>query len=189
MGSVTSVPLRTLIAFTLQISDNLAAELLTKELGLRTVGSGTTAAGTAATIAVMSRLSVPTAGIVMVDGSGLDRGNRLTCRALAAVAARAREPGSRSLAGLLPAAGAGTSMQGRVAAKGGYLTDVIGLAGLLDGERDYEFAFLANSRLSPRPIDDIDGFAEALAAVPAFDASGLVPKPEPPRLPVAAIRS
>ncbi len=101
MGSVTSVPLRTLIAFTLQISDNLAAELLTKELGVRTVGSGTTAAGTAATMAVMSRLGMPTAGVVMVDGSGLDRGNRLTCRALAArrgACARTRAAVTRGVA-------------------------------------------------------------------------------------------
>jgi D-alanyl-D-alanine carboxypeptidase/D-alanyl-D-alanine-endopeptidase (penicillin-binding protein 4) len=131
-------------------------------------------------MADMQRLGVPTAGVVMNDGSGLDRGNRMTCRALASVAGRARQPGPRSLAGLLPAAGDGTSVQGRVTAKGGYLDDVIGMAGLLDGDRGFDFAFLANGRLSPQPGADLIGFAETLARVPAVDASDVVPPPDPP---------
>jgi D-alanyl-D-alanine carboxypeptidase/D-alanyl-D-alanine-endopeptidase (penicillin-binding protein 4) len=177
IGAVTSQPLRTIVTAMLGVSDNFVAEMLTKELDVHAGGAGTTNGGTAVTLDVLRSFGVPTAGIVMHDGSGLDRGDRATCRALASVANLGREHAVDGLAAALPRAADGTPIAGRVVAKGGYLEEVIGLAGLIDVNRPLQFAFLANGGLSAHPGDDIVGFALALGAVPASDESALVPPP------------
>jgi D-alanyl-D-alanine carboxypeptidase/D-alanyl-D-alanine-endopeptidase (penicillin-binding protein 4) len=180
VGSVTSQPLRTIVAAMFRVSDNFVAEMLTKELDVHSGGAGTTNGGTAVTLDVLRSFGVPTAGIVMHDGSGLDRGDRATCRALASVATLAREQAVDGLAAALPRAADGTPIAGKVVAKGGYLEEVIGLAGLIDVNRPLQFAFLANGGLSAHPSDDIVGFAVTLGAVPTTDESALVPSPLSP---------
>ena len=54
--------------------------MLTKEIGLHVSKAGTTAAGVAAITATLKELGVPLAEGALKDGSGLDRGNRVTCR-------------------------------------------------------------------------------------------------------------
>jgi D-alanyl-D-alanine carboxypeptidase/D-alanyl-D-alanine-endopeptidase (penicillin-binding protein 4) len=76
---VTSPPLKAIVASMLSSSDNLTAELLTKELGVKTANAGTTATGMPATTAKLRELGVPIADGALKDGSGLDRGNRITC--------------------------------------------------------------------------------------------------------------
>lgn len=77
--AVPSLPVRDLVAQMLTFSDNNTAELLTKELGHATTGSGTTEDGTAATLEALAEAGLPTDGVELVDGSGLDAGNRATC--------------------------------------------------------------------------------------------------------------
>ena len=62
VGSVTSQPLRTIVGYMLAVSDNLAAEMLTKELGARLRNEGSTTAGVAAVHDALARLGVPIGG-------------------------------------------------------------------------------------------------------------------------------
>ena len=79
---------------------------------------------------------VPMAGVQIVDGSGLDRGNRLTCHALVAVLAHG---GAALQAGLAVAGKTGTlddtftnsPVKGRLRAKTGTLTGVKSLTGVV----------------------------------------------------------
>ncbi len=186
VGTMTSQPLTTILGWMLRTSDNLSAELLTKELGLKEGGQGTTAAGVAAIQATLRGLGVNLDGQTMIDGSGLDRGNRLTCRILASVVGLVARPDLKVLRDLLPPAtraGAGD----RVRAKGGYLTDVTGLAGLVEGQGQLTFAFLANGGVPPAANAELARFLAPLTAYrppdPATDAFVPVPAAlgSPPR--------
>jgi D-alanyl-D-alanine carboxypeptidase/D-alanyl-D-alanine-endopeptidase (penicillin-binding protein 4) len=85
LASVQSPPLTTVLGEMLRESDNLAAEMLVKELGYRFGRGGTWAAGTAVIHAALAGAGVPLDGVVQVDGSGLDRLDRVPCRTLAAI--------------------------------------------------------------------------------------------------------
>jgi D-alanyl-D-alanine carboxypeptidase/D-alanyl-D-alanine-endopeptidase (penicillin-binding protein 4) len=87
----------------LLVSDNNAAEDLTKEIGLKVAGQGTTAAGTAASIAHLQALGLWSDALKVNDGSGLDDGDRLSCDALVGLLDKAG-PDS-TLAKGLPVAG------------------------------------------------------------------------------------
>jgi serine-type D-Ala-D-Ala carboxypeptidase/endopeptidase (penicillin-binding protein 4) len=91
--------------------------------------------------------------MVAVDGSGLDRGDRLTCGLLQRVLATAGESGP--LAQGLPQAGRngtlfrrflGTPAAGKVRAKTGSLEGVVGLSGFVSAQagRTLAFSLLAN---------------------------------------------
>ena len=151
-------------------SDNLIAEILTREVGLAVEGSGTTEAGTAAVLATLRALDVAVEGVAMNDGSGLDRGNQSTCRTLGAVLAlRTRDKFAAMDEGLAVAGRTGTlhrrlkgtDLEGRLRAKTGSLRDVAGLVGVLEG------------RSGGRPP-----LAFALVANGAFGATGGVPLQE-----------
>jgi D-alanyl-D-alanine carboxypeptidase/D-alanyl-D-alanine-endopeptidase (penicillin-binding protein 4) len=175
VASVTSKPLRDILAAMLDTSDNLTAEMLTREVGVVHSAQGTTAAGTAAILDTLRRMGVPLDGVVMDDGSGLDRSDRLTCRALVGALALADRPGFDVLSWSLPAAGIEH-------AKGGYLDGVTGLAGFLDVERPLRFAVLLNGNLSAKPNDDLQRFVNALEAAPRLPpADELVPWPRAPQ--------
>jgi D-alanyl-D-alanine carboxypeptidase/D-alanyl-D-alanine-endopeptidase (penicillin-binding protein 4) len=66
-------------------SDNFAAEALLKALGAHELGRGTSAAGARVVRRELQERGVPLAGVRIVDGSGLSRGDRLTAEALAAL--------------------------------------------------------------------------------------------------------
>ena len=66
----------------LRESDNGTSELLVKEIGLQVAGEGSTAAGTRVVLETLRLLGLPTVGVKVVDGSGLDPGNSVTCRLL-----------------------------------------------------------------------------------------------------------
>ena len=91
--------------------------------------------------AKLAELGLPTAGTTLVDGSGLDRGNRTTCNLLAAVVDLGAQPEFTALWDGLPVAGGsgtladvlrGTPLDGKLRAKTGSLNGVSGLAGLVD---------------------------------------------------------
>jgi D-alanyl-D-alanine carboxypeptidase/D-alanyl-D-alanine-endopeptidase (penicillin-binding protein 4) len=136
VAEVVSPPLRAELREILLESDNTAMELLTKELGYKTSGTGSTAAGVAAVRAALAADGSPLAGFVNVDGSGLSRQDRVTCALLLDVLQRAGPNGL--LVQDLPVAGRsgtladelnGTAAAGRVYAKTGTLNGVKALSG------------------------------------------------------------
>ena len=185
--SIDSPPLTEIVAEILQNSDNMAAEMLVKEMSTGPGNPGSTTAGLAV---VVDRLG-QTAGIaaedvVMVDGSGLDRGNKATCEALQRVVAQ----GPAALAAGLPVAGRngtlfrrflGTPAAGRVWAKTGSLQGVTGLSGYVTGTANGNVAFtlLANDLPSMSVGAGMqDRVVKVLAAFPRAPSPGeLEPKP------------
>lgn len=136
--SISSADLSNEVDQMLNVSDDTAAELFTKELGYQQDHSGTTAAGTAAIRADLAADGLPVDQMVNVDGSGLDRDDRASCELLADALRRA---GTTSvLAKGLPIAGKtgtlarsliGTPAEGRVIAKTGNLDNVVSLSGFV----------------------------------------------------------
>jgi D-alanyl-D-alanine carboxypeptidase/D-alanyl-D-alanine-endopeptidase (penicillin-binding protein 4) len=155
-------------------SDNGSAELLTKELGVRDSGVGSTAAGVAAVTKALRAEDVPLDGTVQFDGSGLADDDRATCAAVQTLLDR-HGPAS-PFAASLPVAGqtgtlaerfVGTPLAGRLHAKTGTLNQATALVGYLDtlqGARA-SFAFLMNLP-APHVIsaDDV-GLEEELAGI------------------------
>jgi D-alanyl-D-alanine carboxypeptidase/D-alanyl-D-alanine-endopeptidase (penicillin-binding protein 4) len=135
---IQSPPLAAEVESMLRISDDTAAELLTKELGYVASESGTTSAGTAAVRSALQSDGLPVNQLVNLDGSGLDRGDRVTCSLLDDALVRAGASGV--LAQGLPIAGKtgtlihrliGTSAAGRLEGKTGTLEDVATLSGFI----------------------------------------------------------
>ena len=155
IAAVTSPALKAIVGSMLASSDDLTAEMLTKELGVHASKQGTTAAGVAAVTAKLKELGVPLADGALKDGSGLDRGNHVTCANLVAALALAERPGLSTLHdGLAIAAQNGTlfdqfvdtPLAGNLRAKTGTLDGVTGLAGTLDLGRQLRFAFIENGQ-------------------------------------------
>jgi len=174
--AVDSAALGDVVGVTLTQSDNLAAELLTKELGHRFGGAGTTAAGLGVVRAALANLRLPTEGVTMVDGSGLDRADRATCQVLLRAVERGGPSGT--IAKGLPVAGtsgtlihryAGTPLAGRLRAKTGTLSGAAAFTGWLAAgqNRQLAFSFLVNgvgSDAEGRALED--RVAAALATYP-----------------------
>ena len=136
LAHVVSPPLGAELGEILRESDNTAMELLTKELGLKERGTGSTAAGLAAVRADLAGDGFSLRGFVNADGSGLSRSDRVTCALLVDVLERAGPDGL--LVRDLPVAGRsgtlidelrGTVAAGRVHAKTGTLDGVKALSG------------------------------------------------------------
>jgi D-alanyl-D-alanine carboxypeptidase/D-alanyl-D-alanine-endopeptidase (penicillin-binding protein 4) len=178
VASVTSQPLRTIVRWMLLTSNNMTAEMLTKELGMRLRGAGTTSTGVAMVQAALRDLGVSLDGQTMVDGSGLDRGNRLTCRILVDVVNLGDRPGLKVLRETLPGGG-NAAPDGRIHAKGGYLTDVTGLAGVVDRDMPLRFAFLANGGVPKTANRDLAAFSAVLDTYqpPANVPDSVIPLP------------
>jgi D-alanyl-D-alanine carboxypeptidase/D-alanyl-D-alanine-endopeptidase (penicillin-binding protein 4) len=137
-------------------SDNTTAELLTKELGRARSGVGSTAAGVVAAREALAAAGLPVEGVAVVDGSGLDRSNKLTCDFLVALLDRAGPTSiiAASLAvggrtGTLIDRFVGSAASGALRAKTGSLRNTRSLAGYVDGAatgttRTLSFAYIAN---------------------------------------------
>ena len=150
LATLPSPPMSIVVGRMLRESDNTAAELLTKELGHRFGGGGSTDAGVGVTRSTLTTLGLPIDHLAIVDGSGLDRSNRVTCEDVLASLVRGKGP----LAGALPVAGRdgtlaqrllGTPAAGRVAAKTGSLEGVVALSGwATSGNEPLAFSLLLN---------------------------------------------
>jgi len=136
---LSSPPLAQVLGEILRQSDNTGAELITKELGRdANPATPTTAAGVAAIEADITADGLPVAGLHMVDGSGLDRSDRVTCQLILAVLQRSGPNGAIGQG--LPVAGKtgtlfqrmnGTPAAGRLRAKTGTLDGVSALSGFV----------------------------------------------------------
>ena len=191
VASVQSPPLHDVVASFIRVSDNLGGEMMTRELGVRAASQGTTAAGTQAIADKLRELGVPVKGLTLVDGSGLDRGNRVTCQTLVSALALGARPEFRAIWDGLAVAGQsgtledelrGSPLTGTLRGKTGSLQGVTGLAALIDQGRAVSFAFLAAG-----PFEESGGIAirarvaEIVGRFPdAPAADQLVPMPVAP---------
>lgn len=154
LAAIDSPPLVELLARLLAASDNQIGELVLKEIGRATGGGGSTAAGAAAVEQKLPSLAPVDAGLDVVDGSGLDPTNQVTCDDLAEVL-DATGGLEGELGPLLATAGKsgtlagrfrGGPAEGRLHAKTGSLGQVTALAGFVELPEDgtATFAFVAN---------------------------------------------
>jgi D-alanyl-D-alanine carboxypeptidase/D-alanyl-D-alanine-endopeptidase (penicillin-binding protein 4) len=182
LARVTSPPLSQIVERTLEVSDNEAAEVLSRHVGLATSHEGSFAAGARGALDVLGALGVATDGARVYDGSGLSRDDLLDPDTLSAVlqaAGAVGHPELRAVVTGLPVAGFNGSLtyrfederlgRGAVRAKTGTLSGVTGLAGTVT-DRDGNpmvFALLADrvalvDTLDAR--DALDAVTSALAA-------------------------
>jgi D-alanyl-D-alanine carboxypeptidase/D-alanyl-D-alanine-endopeptidase (penicillin-binding protein 4) len=156
VASVSSAPLGEIVQRTLAVSDNQAAEVLARHVGLAEKQEGSFEAGAAAVLSVLRGLGVPVTGDRLYDGSGLSRKDVLrtdTLNAVVRLAASREHPELREVLTGLPVAGFTGSLtyrfaqgpaaaRGRVRAKTGTLTGVHGLAGVADDASGARMAFV-----------------------------------------------
>lgn len=140
LGRVESPPLSEIVTLMLTYSDNTIAEMLLKEIGIR---SGLDSARMSAVFGIYGMLQdfgLSLDEIVISDGSGLSSYNRVTCTLVAEVLRRAG-PDSALVDGLAGVGESGTlseclsrnpAVTGRVRAKTGTLNDVTALAGITE---------------------------------------------------------
>ncbi|MEV0716207.1 D-alanyl-D-alanine carboxypeptidase/D-alanyl-D-alanine-endopeptidase [Asanoa sp. NPDC050611] len=183
LARVESPPMVRLVEFMLVDSDNVVAEALAKQVALAKGKPASYAGARAAMTAALGELGVPTDGLVLADGSGLSRTDRLTAQAqteLIALAASGKRPELTELfAGIPVAAWSGTledrfgntatrkAAAGVVRAKTGTLTGNHAMAGTVttaDG-RLLAFSILTDGVTagSDTARDHLDKIAAALA--------------------------
>lgn len=146
IAAVESPPLADLVEHMLLVSDNTEAEVLAHQTGLEVLGEATFAGGALATLETLTQLGVDTQGVILNDGSGLSRANRISPQVLLAVLRAAMETDPDALWPVytgLPVAGFDGSLAARFSAaaarpargtatgKTGTLTGTSTLAGLV----------------------------------------------------------
>lgn len=164
-------------------SDNGTAELLVKELGLSVSGEGSTDAGLQVIAASLREMGVAPEGIHLVDGSGLDPTNRITCTALQGLASDidAGGPIDRGLAvagfsGTLTKRFLDSPARGKLRAKTGSLNHVAALVGRVEGGGGTVLTFtqvvndLDNLAAGRRLQDELGTVLARYPDVPALDA-------------------
>jgi D-alanyl-D-alanine carboxypeptidase/D-alanyl-D-alanine-endopeptidase (penicillin-binding protein 4) len=157
-------------------SDNEAAEVLLRHAAIGAGRPGSFADGVATVQDVLQTKGIDTSGLVVHDGSGLSRRNRIAPTTLAqAVAKASGEPRTASLVSDLPTANFSGSLgrrfykerdgRGVVRAKTGTLTEVHSLAGYVTDRNGSPIVFAV---MADHVVDIPDAEAEAaLDAVPA----------------------
>ncbi|MFZ1362742.1 MAG: D-alanyl-D-alanine carboxypeptidase/D-alanyl-D-alanine-endopeptidase [Candidatus Nanopelagicales bacterium] len=166
VASVTSAPMSILVGQMMELSDNTTAENLAHLAGVKLAGSGSFTGGVQAAQEVLSRLGISTAGLVLNDGSGLSRKNRITPITLAQTlkaSALSENSAIWAVQSTLPVAGlTGTLVnrfaleatrpgRGVVRGKTGALSGVNSLAGLITDSsgRLLTYAFMADKVKNP----------------------------------------
>ncbi|WP_162794583.1 D-alanyl-D-alanine carboxypeptidase/D-alanyl-D-alanine-endopeptidase [Nocardioides houyundeii] len=181
LAEVTSAPLDQVVQRLIEVSDNEAAEVVTRHVGLATTGEGSSAAGTAGVLSTLAALGVDVSADQVYDGSGLSRENRVRPETLLAairLAASPDHPELRAVVEGLPVAGFSGSLTwrfvdgdpagpGRVRAKTGTLTGVHALAGLatdLDGT-PMAFVLAADQVAAESTLDAREALDRAAASL------------------------
>src|SRR5205823_3504183 len=155
-------------------SDNFTAEQLLKLLGLKIAAQGSSAAGARVVLRTLKQEGIPTAGLRIVDGSGLSQKDRLTVGALVAILQSASADGGlqAELLHALPVAGVSGTLKyrmrtpaliGHVVAKTGTTSDASSLSGYVNSS--IAFSIIQNGH--PLPYwwarEAQDRFAKVLA--------------------------
>ena len=181
LGSVQSPPLTDMITNLLQISDNVLAEAVGREVAKQAGAPASFADGAGNVLNILRNNNFDLTGVTMVDGSGLSTQDRVTAKLLGSIMAVAAGPdggGDQRVAKLRPlltglpvAGGSGTlsdryndaassSGKGWVRAKTGTLDGVNTLTGIVqdtDG-KVLAFALMSNgSQIDPgrAALDDV----------------------------------
>lgn len=160
LAAIDSQPLASIVQEMLVTSDDNTAEVLVKEMGSQAGAGGTTDAGLQVVRDLLAGWGIPLDGVVLADGSGLSRDNRVTCSLLVSVLGRGTS--TDALGTGLPVAGTTGTLTdefvdsvvaGRLLAKTGSLTDVKALAGYLPvaGGDEIQFALILNSAGAKEP--------------------------------------
>jgi D-alanyl-D-alanine carboxypeptidase/D-alanyl-D-alanine-endopeptidase (penicillin-binding protein 4) len=178
VATVTSAPLVELVTDTLMRSDNMAAELLLREVGRAAQGDGSTPGGAAASREALAPLCVAVTGIDD-DGSGLSRANARSAREWRVLLQAARtQPWWPLLYDALPLAGRtgtlssrfrGTPAEANVRAKTGTIIGGIALSGYgtTAGGRAFVFSVIANGPASNGAEGALDALVATVAGHPA----------------------
>ena len=170
VAKLLSPPVVELVAEMLTESDNMIAELLTKEIGLAASETGSTAAGVAAMREVVSRFCLPNSTL-QHDGSGLSHANARSARGWRSLlqAAQDRPWWNQFVDGLAIAAETGTlrrrfvetAAAGNLRGKTGTITGIRALSGIMTtagGRRVFLSAIVdddTNPRAAMSAIDDL----------------------------------
>lgn len=191
LASIDSPPLSQIVQHMLRESDNTAAELLVKEIGLSKAGKGTTADGIAAINQILGQQQLALPGVTVVDGSGLGDGNRVTCTFLARLLAFAGHDGVigqglsvAGTSGTLTDRFVGTPGVGKVTAKTGTLSGVAALSGWADARPGTRVVFSIVSNGADEETLKVveDQMANAILTYPQGPTlAELGPKPPPAR--------
>jgi D-alanyl-D-alanine carboxypeptidase/D-alanyl-D-alanine-endopeptidase (penicillin-binding protein 4) len=183
LAAVQSAPLRRIVQYILEVSDNEGAEVLLRHVALAEGEEASFEGGVQAVRDVLTRLGIDTTGERILDGSGLSRRDRIDPETLLSLLETAAEPSHAELRPVLvglPVAGFSGSLAyrfatadreglGLVHAKTGTLTGVHGLAGVVttvDGTV-LDFVAIADRVKVPNTLAaraQLDRIAAALAA-------------------------
>ena len=175
-----SPPISELLVRLNKVSQNLYAEQLPRRAALERGEEMSMRGARLVMEKELAAMNVETTGFVMADGSGLSRLNLVRPRQVAGLLAGmlGHEYGRLYFASL-PVAGhdgtlrrrypAGSPARGRVRAKTGYISRVVGLSGYVprDGAEPWIFAILVNDFVKPtREVQRaVDRFVERLCAL------------------------
>jgi D-alanyl-D-alanine carboxypeptidase/D-alanyl-D-alanine-endopeptidase (penicillin-binding protein 4) len=172
LASVESPPMSTLVRLTNKDSDNFFAEMLLKSVGRDASGTGSTSAGVRA---VRSYAAQAGAKVQLIDGSGLDHGNRASPRdVVKLLVSERKQPEFPALFASLPIAGVDGTIHDRMRsgaakrncrAKTGSLIGVSALSGFCTTRsgRTVAFSFLMNGISTSYARLLQDRMAQALA--------------------------
>ena len=142
VASIDSAPVGKVVAEMLTNSDNNTAEILLRQIGLARSLQPTTAGGLAVVASTLESWGID--NVTLKDGSGLSRGNRMTCASLVELLERAPRKGALR-DGLAVGGRSGTlsevftdpSIAGRLVGKTGTLLNVKTLGAILPvGDND-----------------------------------------------------
>ena len=153
IATVESPTMKEIISKMLLGSDNTTAEILLKGLSARVETPGTSRGGAEIVANSLKVSGYDMERVEVVDASGLDYGNRVTCKLLTELLDTGSHAGE--LKQSLPITGKSgtlrkrlldTPAEGRVRGKTGSLNGVVSLAGVVDtiSERSLSFAFVTN---------------------------------------------
>jgi D-alanyl-D-alanine carboxypeptidase/D-alanyl-D-alanine-endopeptidase (penicillin-binding protein 4) len=153
IASIESPAMKEIISKMLLGSDNTTAEILLKGLSASVEKPGTSSGGATVIAESLNLLGFNMEQVEILDASGLDYGNRVTCKLLTELLDSASH--SIELKQSLPVAGRSgtlrkrlldTPAEGLVRGKTGSLNGVISLAGSVDTifDRSLSFAFITN---------------------------------------------
>ncbi len=198
LGTVTSPPLRDLLAFVVQASDNQVADMVFRAIGAAT-GDPTWAGSAAGAQEALAVLDLDWTGVVAADGSGLSRDDRVPAAFLAALdRGVTRSDAAAEWEALMAVSGqsgtlrrrlVGTAAEGRLRGKTGTLSDVRSLSGAVvgpDGRRTF-VTVIAND-LPPERIEGVRRITDEVVLAVAehrYGCARLPPAlpPEPGQLP------
>lgn len=187
LASVTSAPLKDIVAAMLTRSENTIAEMLFREIGKKVASNGSFGGAAQVVTDTLTKWGVPMTGVVINDGSGLDRGNKLTCQALISVLSHGGP--TSALATGLATPGHGTldkefltsPVKDRLHAKTGTLNGVKSLSGFVSSTPEHSVTFAivlngANAVAQAEKLWSILG--DAMASFPTpIDLLAFAPKP------------